>query len=147
MAEDENINTFDDRVMAVIRKIKKDRNRAGNKNILTFLNKNEPKLDTETLKVTLNDMEERGVIINKGKGDTESFFIIETILDATTEQKGEENSDDELRNLKTYIDDKLYEVSINKIKTEVKIVVSNEINVLKQSNELKVINVTEPNEI
>ena len=84
-------------------------------------------------------MEERGVIINKGKGDTESFFIIETILDATTEQKGEENGNDELRNLKTYIDDKLYEVLINKIKTEVKIVVSNEINVLKQPNELKVI--------
>ena len=112
----------------------------------TFLNKNEPKLDTETLKDTLNDMEEREVIINKGKGDTESFFIIETILDATTEQKSEENGDDELRNLKTYIDDKLYEVLINKIKTEIKIVASNEINVLKQSNELKVINVTEPNE-
>ena len=62
----------------------------------------------QTLKARVNNMVERGVLINKGKGDNESFFISETNLDLTTE--GEENGDDELRNLKSKIDDKLYEV-------------------------------------
>ena len=142
--QDENTTIIDDRIIAVIRRIKKDRNRAGYQNIFTFLNRNEPKLDMQTLKARVNNMVERGVLLNKGKGDNESFFISETNLHLTTE--GEENGDDELRNLKSYIDDKLYEVLINKIKTEVKNVVSCEINILKESNELKVINITEPKE-
>ena len=88
----------------------------------------------QTLKARVNNLVERGVLINKGKGDNESFFISETNLGLATE--GEENSNDELRNLKSYIDDKLYEVLINKIKTEVKNVVSCEINILKESKEL-----------
>ena len=127
--QDGNTTIIDDCIIAVIRRIKKGRNRAGYQNIFTFLNRNEPKLDMQTLKARVNNMVERGVLLNKGKGDNESFFISETNLHLTTE--GEENGDDELRNLKSYIDDKLYEVLINKIKTEVKNVVSCEINILK----------------
>ena len=77
--QDENTTILDDRINAVIRRIKKDRNRAGYQNIFTFLNRNEPKLDMQTLKARVNNMVERGVLLNKGKGDNESFLSVKQI--------------------------------------------------------------------
>ena len=53
--------------------------------------------------------------MNIGKKVSESFIVFESNLDSSIKQKGIENVDNELRNLKSYIDDKLYKVLIDKI--------------------------------
>ena len=128
--QDERIKRFEHRVIGVIRNIKKDRHRAGYQNILTFLNRNEPKLEMEPLKDILSNMEEREIIINKGKRESESFFIFEKSL-------SEENNinDEALNNLTLFNDENLNEVLLNKIKLEVKSAVDNAVNILKGTND------------
>ena len=73
------------------------------------------------------------------------FYIVEESSDSTTTVEGTNKKnygdDDTLQNLQMFIDDKLQELIINKIKLEVKNALSQELNILHQSNELKVINV------
>ena len=140
--EQENIEL---RINNVIRNVRKDRNRAGFENILTKLNRDEPNLEMDKLKEIIISMTGKGSIIDKGKGDSNSFYIVEESSDSTTTVEGTNKKnygdDDTLQNLQMFIDDKLHELIINKIKLEVKNALSQELNILHQSNELKVINV------
>ena len=119
--DEESVKNFENRISTVILKIRKRRNRACYQNILAFINRNEPQLEMEQLKVIIPDMEEQNLIMNKGKVNAESFYIVQRDLDNLTEDlEIIENSDDDLTGLTNFIDEKLYEVIINNIKAEVK---------------------------
>ena len=99
----------------------------------------------DKLKEIITSMTGKGSIIDKGKGDSNSFYIVEESSDSTTTVEGANKTnygdDDTLQNLQMFIDDKLHELIINKITLEVKNALSQELDILHQSNELKVINV------
>ena len=59
--ESEEIKQCEHRINGIIWKIRKDRNRACYQNILTFFNRNEPKVDMECLKEMICDMEKREI--------------------------------------------------------------------------------------
>ena len=96
------------RITNAIKQIGKNRNRAGYEGILKFCNRNDRKLEMETLKQVLGNMEVRNILINKGAAQSESFYLLDENLissaEATTEiQDGEEP----IINLLSYVDSKL----------------------------------------
>ena len=70
-------------------------------------------------------MEKRNLIVNKGKGENVPFYIVEENLDYTFEGAEEIKDGDE--NLLSFIDEKLYEIILINIKTEVKNAISSEL--------------------
>ena len=50
------------RITNIITKIKKDRNRAGYQNICNFFNRSEPKMEMDSLKKLIEDLENREII-------------------------------------------------------------------------------------
>ena len=135
--QEENTN-FDNRILKVIQHIKINRNREGYQNIQRFLNRTEPKLVMDNLKGRLVVLEEHGIIINKGRGEVESFSIKEqdSPSDDTAKDK---HGDDDLHDLKSLLDESFY-VLINRIKLEVNNALP-EINVIKNDSELRVIKI------
>ena len=136
--EQEENTIFDNRILKIIQHIKSNRNRAGYQNIQSFLNRTEPKLDMDKLKVRLGELEEQGIIINKVKGEVESFSIKQDSASGDTAK--EKDGDDDIRDLKSFLDDSFYNVLINRIKLEVNNALR-EINVIKSDDELRVINI------
>ena len=137
--EQEENTIFDNRILKIIQHIKSNWNRAGYQNIQSFLNRIEPKLDMDKLKVRLGELEEQGIIINKVRGEVESFSIIKQDS-ASGDTAKEEDGDDDLCDLKSFLDDSFYNVLINRIKLEVNNALL-EINVIKSDDELRVINI------
>ena len=102
----------------------------------------------DSLKEVIISMEDRGIIINKGKGSTESFYTNDNSL-VNIVQDGNDSltCDDATNTAMTFIDESFNEILLNKIKTEVKSVLNTELNnLLKDSNWQKIIKVTEPKE-
>ena len=132
----------------VIVSIRKNKKRACYQNILNLMNRNDPNLEMEQLKEIIMGMEEKNLVINKGKSDAESFFIMQEDLDASIEIKEDKQHEngESLKSLTSFIDGKLYEVILNNIKTEVKNVVYSELNMLKEANELSIIKIPEQSE-
>ena len=122
----ESVKNFENRIGRVISNIRKRRNRACYQSILQFLNRNEPQLEMEQLKVIILGMETQNAVINKGKRNTESFYITQNLYDSTDDSEIIENIDDDLMGL-NLIDEKFYEVIINNIKAEVKNVLNSDV--------------------
>ena len=64
-------------ILSVIAKIKKDRNRACMHNIHTFINRRGLNIEMENLQKKVDSLISRNVIVDKGKKDKESFFVVE----------------------------------------------------------------------
>lgn len=133
------------RINQVIENIRNNRNRVCYQNLQTYLNRNEPKVEMEDLKNIIADMERRNVIVNKGKDDKESFYVCENGDDVmyVRDEKQKQNGYEDLEYFKSYIDNDFYQDIINRIKSEVKSVLSYELKLLKDDNELNVIKIPE----
>ena len=132
------------RINRIIENIRNNRNRACYQNLQTYLNRNEPKVEMDDLKNIIADMERRNVIVNKGKDDKESFYVCENNDDIyVRDEKQKQNGDEDLEYSKSYIDNDFYQDIINRIKSEVKNVLSYELNLLKDANGLNVIKIPE----
>ena len=99
----------------------------------------------ETFKTLIHEMEGKNLIINKDKVNHESFYIVEEPLNTNFEDS-EENQDDEdtIEKLTSFVDEKLYEVIINNVNNEVRNIVDSELRELKNTsnaNKLNAINV------
>ena len=130
-----NVEEEEKRIVRVIGRILKDRNRAGFQSILSFCNRENKDLDMDTLKSLLTNMVEKNLVYNKNKGDPEkeSFKLFdndENLLESSTQTFFQEpevfvNIDSELDNtlkeiikseVKNYISDDLKEMVIDAIK-------------------------------
>ena len=135
-----------DRIVDAIKHIRGKRNRAGFETLLTFINRNEPKCDIDDMKEAICRMESDNLIINKGREGHESFYVCnQKDLDVTLEESAEnKDGDGDLNNLTKYIDAKFYETIINTIKSEVKNAVNSQLKVLRETNDLSDIKISEP---
>ena len=140
------------RVIKIIEKIKNNRNRPCFQNILTLLNRGGINLEMDNLKDIINILIEKKAIYDKGKEGNESFCLLDNGMYILN---GDE-CDDEPNNIdpvEEYINEKFYEVIINKIKEEVKNTVNAELKtnlLLSQnynSNDLRAININDTNEM
>ena len=142
MRSEEDVCKLEKLVINIIMKIRKDRNRACYQNIWTFLNRGGNKLEMDDLKELLGNMIEKEMIVNKRKGDNDSFFVNDS--NDTNEEEGNtitsNTVDEDIINL---IDDSFHDILINKIKSEVKIAVNTELSLLKITNTLQPFNVRE----
>ena len=118
---------FEKRICNSIATIRKRRNRAGFQNILEFFNRECPKLEMKQFKDIMIGMEKKNLIINKGRSDLESFYIMQDDLDASIEdncsiQNGVDipNHSECKQTLENFLDDQFETVLTNKIKDEVK---------------------------
>ena len=144
-----NVAKIEKRVMGAIRKMKKSRSRPCFQNVHTLVNRGGNDISMEQLKDVIKLLLEKKLICDKGKEGSESFFILENILsneEASDEEASDEEASDDTRNenlIEAYINEKFYETLVNKIKGEVKMAVSIELNekhilshIAKSSNEL-----------
>ena len=115
--DDTNIGEDEKIVLRTIKRIKSNRNKACYQNILAFVRRENKEITIENIKVTINNLLKRNIIvdINKGKSDIESFKFVT--------DENVENSETETTNrnsLEDFINEKFYETLVNKIKDEVK---------------------------
>ena len=110
-------------VVSIITKIKKDRNRACLQNVHTFLNRRGIIVEMEKLKVVMDDLILRNIVVDKGKGK-ESFFVVDSpSVDEEISYISKRDSEhgNTFTALHEFIDEKFYSVLINKIKAEIKL--------------------------
>ena len=115
---------IEENLLSIIKKIKKDTNRAGVQNIHTFINRRGINIGQEDVRKVIENLISRYVIIDKGKQGKESFFVLdlasegeEIISDVTSDSEHVSN----LNALQDFIDEKFYITFVNKIKSEVKL--------------------------
>ena len=68
---------IEDNILSIISKIKKDRNRACVQNIHTFINRRGIDIQEEDVPTVIDNLLLRNIIVDKGKGKKESFFIVD----------------------------------------------------------------------
>ena len=84
--------------MRIIKRIKKDRNRACLQNILSLTNREENKMERAELKEIMDKLVANNVIVNNGVNEKYSYRIVEDKLIATSTQTLTE-SEDEVENI------------------------------------------------
>ena len=119
---------IEDCILAATTSIRKDRNRASFDNILKFAVKQGIEIDCEELKKVTFNLIERDLLVNKGKMDKESFYIVDKICDGGKSTKisaSEEVSS--LNALEGFLGDKhttlnntFYDSLVDRIKCEIK---------------------------
>ena len=129
--DDDEKKRIGEAILSIIRKIKKDRNRACVQNIHTFLNRRGINMELEQVGKLIDNLLERNIIVNRGKQG--NFYVVDLLSD--NEEISEEISD--VKNdsehasssnaIQEFIDDKFYATLINKIKLEVTLVLTNAI--------------------
>ena len=142
---DVNMEEQDKKIIRIINRIKKDRNRACLQNILSFANREENKMEMEEVKTIVDKLVALNVIINAGVNGKESFRIVEEInILPTCTQTELENGGEDITNLETFINTSFYKTIDEKIKDEVKHVITETLksNLLNKSSELH----TQPSE-
>ena len=83
---------IEDDILSIIKRIKNDRNRACVQNIHTFINRRGINMEVEEVRKLTESLVERNVIIDKGKQDKESFYVVDLI--AEDEQINNEEKND-----------------------------------------------------
>ena len=68
---------LEESIIAIIAKIKKDRNRACIQNIHTFINRRGIDIEMDEVKKVIDNLILRNIVIDKGKEGKESFFIVD----------------------------------------------------------------------
>ena len=134
------------RICNSIATIRKRRNRAGFQNILEFFNRECPKLEMKQFKDIMISMEKKNLIINKGRSDLESFYVMQDDLDASIEDNSSIPNGVDIPNyseckqtLENFLDDQFETVLTNKIKDEVKSQMDILVNKLNIANSLSAI--------
>ena len=95
------------RITNAIIQIRKNRNRAGYEGIIKYCNRNDPKLEMETLKQVLGNMEVRNIVINKGAAQSESFYFLDENLISSVEMTTEiQDVEEPIIKLLSYVDGK-----------------------------------------
>ena len=123
------------RVISIVEKIKKSRSRPCYQNILTFLTRGEVVITDIQLRVFIDDLLERGVLINKGSAEKESFKVANSVEedseDSVVEGEKLHNNIDDIFNITadaslvitSPVDDlinyKFYNILTQRIKDEV----------------------------
>ena len=137
-----NSNEQEKRILRLIKRIKKDRNRPCFQNILSFANREDDKLTMDDLKIITDKMVAQNLIADIGVNGKESFSILEDNIISTESissgtQTNKENGDEGFKNLENFIDTSFYETIVNLIKGEVKNVLSN-LKLFNENSELTV---------
>ena len=121
------LKKLEESILSVIAKIKKDRNRACFQNIHTFMNRRGINIEMEKLQKVIYNLILRNVIVDKGREGKQSFFLVDLtsegkeIIDEVTCDSEHESSFNAIYEL---IDERFYSILINKIKSEVKLALS-----------------------
>ena len=116
------LKQLEDSILAIIAKIKKDRNRACLQNIHT-ISRRGINIEAEKLRTVIENLIFRNVIVDKGREGKESFFVdvlssgSDEILDNTKSHSEHEHN---FNALHEFIDNRFYSTLFNKIKSEVK---------------------------
>ena len=144
---------LEDRIIRIITKIKKNRNRPCLQNIFTMLTRGGRVIDTNDLKVFIDDLILRNILVNNGNTESGDSFRIGGILhtnindfevDNTISTQTDillENSVDDAPSVESFINENFYEVISKKIRDEVKVAVCNELsNTSELVNKLKLVN-------
>ena len=137
-----NRNEQEKRILSLIKRIKKDRNRPCFQNILAFANREDDKLTMDDLKIITDKMVAQNLIADIGVNGKESFSILEDKITSTESissgtQTNKENGDEGFKNLENFIDTSFYETIVNLIKGEVKNVLS-DLKLFNENSELTV---------
>ena len=99
------VKDFERRIGKLISVIRK---RACFQSILELLNRDKPKLEMHQLGKIMGNTEKNNLIINKGKSNAESYYILQDDVDDTLEDSNEnQDGDDSLKNLTEFADKKL----------------------------------------
>ena len=137
-----NSNEQEKRILRLIKRIKKDRNRPCFQNILSFANREDGKLTMDDLKIITDKMVAQNLIADIGVNGKESFSILEDKITSTESissgtQTNKENGDEGFKNLENFIDTSFYETIVNLIKGEIKNVLS-DLKLFNENSELTV---------
>ena len=122
---------IDDDILSIIKKIKNDRNRACVQNIHTFINRRGINMEVEEVRKLTESLVERNVIIDKGKQDKESFYVVDLIAEdeqINNEEKNDSEHVSSFNALHEFIEEKFHTILNNKIKSEVKLALNELIN-------------------
>lgn len=145
--EEMNIEVDEKNILRIIKRIKGNRHRACYQNILEFARREDKNLDREKIKVIIDKLIERRVIIDinikKNIPDMESFKIVGDNLEAEMQTNIQDEVDENMTSLENFINHKFHETLINKIRDEVKTVINTESSLLNTNlnvNGFKVIN-------
>ena len=122
-------NELEKAIEQVIVKIKDDRSRPCYQNVLNSIRRRGFEIDMDGVKIALDDLVDRAVITRKVNKDKVSFSVINDPVgienggDNSDGEEGEnghfENSDKNdvtVGSLESFIDDKLHDILVNKIK-------------------------------
>ena len=154
---------IEDNILSIITKIKKDRNRARVQNIHTFINRRGIDIQEEDVLTVIDNLLLRNIIVDKGKGKKESFFIVdlpsesdENINKSSVEHESSDENinkssvehESSLNALHEFIDENFYTILMNKIKSEVKAALNDSLNndaiqIVKNSNKKNETNLIE----
>ena len=122
---------LEESIIAIIAKIKKDRNRACIQNIHTFINRRGIDIEMDEVKKVIDNLILRNIVIDKGKEGKESFFIVDLPPDGEDISFNLKHGDDDessFNALQHFIDEKFHSVLVNKIKTEIQIALKDALN-------------------
>ena len=132
-------NILESRILKIVEKITKQRNRPGYRNIHTFLMRGNFSIDDNELRLFIDGLLERGILINVGIAEKESFRVApvpsakddslptideinknDDILITSEKMSTNENmSTDDNSALNNFINHKFYEILTERIKCEV----------------------------
>ena len=118
-------------ILSIIKKIENDRNRACVQNIHTFINRRGINMEVEEVRKLTESLVERNVIIDKGKQDKESFYVVDLIAEdeqINNEEKNDPEHVSSFNALHEFIDEEFHTILSNKIKSEVKLALNELIN-------------------
>ena len=131
--DDDEKKRIEEAILSIIRKIKKDRNRACVQNIHTFLNRRGINMELGQVGKLIDNLLERNIIVNREKRGNESFYVVdllsdnEEISDEISDVKNDSEHASSSNAIQEFIDDKFYAILINKIKLEVKLALTDAI--------------------
>ena len=129
---------LENRILKIVMKIKKNRNRPCYQNIQTMLERGGKIISTEDLITFIDSLIEKKVLENNGTVDKESISLTNLPLENNFDD--EQNSFDNIKNNILWdasmddLDDKFYNTLIKLIKDEVKSVITSEINANASNN-------------
>ena len=121
---------LENRIVRIVSKIKKNRNRPCYQNIFTMLDRGGKAIEMDELKECINNLVERSILLNKGNDERGESFCLGSFLDTVDTEINNIDVDNSISTetesvLENFINESFYNTLINKIKDEVKIAVFN----------------------
>lgn len=96
------LNDLEKKVTRLVKTIKNKRNRACYQSVLNYANREETKMEFNEVKVILDNLTNRKLLTDKGKNGRESFFVVEEVIVADS-QDDPENGDGKEKSEDNYI--------------------------------------------